>query len=113
MCAINPKFHRRFQLDFYTSHGERETFDELLAERLIWMEQAFNESGAIRVHVNEPSMSEDEWRMIHNALSVYQNTLFHRVELRKELQQLMDKVRDNHIAEPCVLTSPVQNSKQS
>lgn len=99
MCAINPKFKRFFRLAFYSSHGDQATFDELLNERLIWMEQAFNASGGIRVHVNDisPDFDESEWRMIHNALAGYQCTT--RVSaLRKATQQLMDRIRDQHIA---------------
>lgn len=53
MCAINPKHKKFFRLEFYTAFEGKEVFEELLAERLLWMEQAFNASGGIRVHINE------------------------------------------------------------
>ena len=51
-------------------------------------------------------LSDDEWRAIHNALSVYQCSFVvdqlqetaYVITKRKEIQQLMDKVRDNYIA---------------
>jgi hypothetical protein len=59
MCAINPKHKQFFSLEFYTAHGTKEQFEELLAERLCWMEQAFNASGGIRVHINETRSPDD------------------------------------------------------
>jgi PHD/YefM family antitoxin component YafN of YafNO toxin-antitoxin module len=49
-------------------------------------------------------LSEAEWRMIHNALAVYRtqtraSILTERlINLGDQIQQLMDKVRDNYIA---------------
>jgi hypothetical protein len=49
-------------------------------------------------------LTESEWRMIHNALSVYQSTFGSITESewaqlqRVKIQQLMNKIRDNQIA---------------
>ena len=49
-------------------------------------------------------LSTEEWRTIHNALSVYQCQIgsIHDTEWaqnrRAQLQQLMDKIRDNYIS---------------
>lgn len=51
-------------------------------------------------------LTEEEWRTIHNALSVYQNqfgSVFltkYAINKKQELQKLMDKVRDEYINEP-------------
>jgi ketopantoate reductase len=42
-------------------------------------------------------LTEKEWRTIHNALAVFQCTT-RDAQRRKEVQELMDKVRDEAIA---------------
>lgn len=43
------------------------------------------------------SFSESEWRTIHNALAVFQCSTT-EPERRKDIQRLMDKVRDEAIS---------------
>jgi hypothetical protein len=64
MCEINPKFKKFYKLEFFSAHGDQETFNELLTERLVWMEQAFNASGGIRVHVHEMPPEQDQQNRI-------------------------------------------------
>jgi len=59
MCAINPKHQQHFLLSFYTSHGTWSAFDKEVCERLIKLEQEFNETGVIRVHVKPYDSSEE------------------------------------------------------
>lgn len=47
-------------------------------------------------NLRQLSFNEHSWRVIHNALSVYQCTL--PVEKRADVQMLMDHIRDNAIA---------------
>ena len=44
-------------------------------------------------------LSEEEWRRIHNALSVYRTQTRRKglIKLGDEIQQLMDKVRNHYI----------------
>lgn len=47
-------------------------------------------------------LTEEEWRMIHNALAAAQSTVHwlapeRERRRRQQYQQLMDKVRDNYI----------------
>lgn len=54
MCEIGFKRKSLFKLEFFTAHeitpGE---WMSLVMERLLHLEQVFNESGAVRVHVHE------------------------------------------------------------
>jgi hypothetical protein len=57
-------------------------------------------------------LSSEEWRMVHNGLSMYQSTFgsIHDSEYaaaqRAKLQQLMDKIRDNFIKPNDKVPSP-------
>lgn len=42
-------------------------------------------------------LNESEWRVIYNALSVYESKFRLGSLKSQEIQQLMDKVRDNYI----------------
>lgn len=54
MCEINPKRKQIFLLEFFTSEViANEEWKELVYIRLLRLEQAFNESGKVRVHVHE------------------------------------------------------------
>jgi len=43
-------------------------------------------------------LTTQEWRTVHNALAVYQCS-FREIQKRRELQLIMDKIRDNFIAQ--------------
>ena len=54
MCAINPKRKQFFRLEFYTAHPMTdERWKELLSTTLIQLEQEFNKTGEIRVHITD------------------------------------------------------------
>lgn len=54
MCEINPKRKKIFRLEFFTAHDmDDEQWEKLVIERLLFLEQQFNKSGKIRVHVHE------------------------------------------------------------
>ena len=55
MCAINPARQQHFTLNFYTSNPNMtdERWQKLVLERILELEQAFNKTGEIRVHINE------------------------------------------------------------
>lgn len=56
-----------------------------------------------RAHIKNMQLTEREWRTVHNALSVFQSQYGtirdteYAAKRRKEIQELMDKVRDNFI----------------
>jgi hypothetical protein len=54
MCEINPKRKQFFRLEFFTAHIMTDArWEELVHKRLLELEQSFNESGEIRVHIHE------------------------------------------------------------
>lgn len=54
MCEINPKRAAAFRLEFFTAHEvSKERWNKLVLERLLDLEQAFNETGEIRVHIHK------------------------------------------------------------
>jgi hypothetical protein len=55
MCEINPAKASLFLLEFFTSDRRvtAEDWDQMVRERVLELEQKFNESGEIRVHVHE------------------------------------------------------------
>ena len=54
MCEINPKRAAYFKLEFFTSQEiSDERWEELVMSRLLRLEQEFNDTGAIRVHIHE------------------------------------------------------------
>jgi hypothetical protein len=55
MCEIHPARKKFFRLEFFTSDKNMpETrWNELVIERIIELEQSFNRSGEIRVHIHE------------------------------------------------------------
>lgn len=54
MCEINPKRKYIVQLEFYTAHEMTdERWNQLTLERILQIEQEFNKTGEIRVHVHE------------------------------------------------------------
>ena len=54
MCEINPKRKQFYRLEFFTSHPiSDEEWNLLVTERLFKLDQEFNQSGSIRVHVHE------------------------------------------------------------
>ncbi len=54
MCEINPKRKEFFRLEFFTTHEMTDDqWYQLICEKLIKLEQAFNEKGNIRVHIHE------------------------------------------------------------
>ena len=54
MCEINPKRRQVFWVEFFTAHPITEKrWQELVLLRLLKLEQEFNESGEIRVHIHE------------------------------------------------------------
>lgn len=55
MCAINPKFKKRFTLDVFTSDPEmsKEKFEQLVSEKALKTEMKLNEDMRLRWHVNE------------------------------------------------------------
>jgi hypothetical protein len=65
MCSINPKRKQSFALEFYTAHEMSDArWQELVLERILELEQAFNATGEIRVHINETErpVSEESLR---------------------------------------------------
>ena len=59
MCEINPKRKKFFRLEFFTSHPmTEEQWEQLLYFRLVELEQAFNQSGEIRVHIHDAEDKE-------------------------------------------------------
>jgi len=58
MCEINPKRTKIFRLEFFTSHSISEKeWNTLVVERLLELEQAFNATSQIRVHIH-PSQED-------------------------------------------------------
>jgi hypothetical protein len=55
MCEINPAHKQIFRLEFFTSNPymTEARWRELVLERLLELEQAFNKTGEIRVHIHE------------------------------------------------------------
>ena len=54
MCEINPKRKQFFRLEFFTAHQMTdEAWQKLVLERILELEQAFNMSGEVRVHIHE------------------------------------------------------------
>jgi hypothetical protein len=54
MCEINPKRKQFFRLEFFTAHVMTDArWQKLVLERLLELEQSFNETGEIRVHIHE------------------------------------------------------------
>ena len=59
MCEINPKRKRFFQLEFFTSHIiSDEEWEKLVLQRLLELEQSFNMTGRVRVHIHESTEKE-------------------------------------------------------
>lgn len=53
MCEINPKRSEFFKLEFFTSQDITDSeWTNLVLERILKLEQEFNASGKIRVHVH-------------------------------------------------------------
>jgi hypothetical protein len=54
MCEINPKRKQFFRLEFYTTKPmTQEEWNQLVLPKLLELEQKFNQSGEIRVHIHE------------------------------------------------------------
>lgn len=54
MCEINAKRTQKFVIEFFTSENtSQEIWSELVLDSLLKLEQSFNWSGKIRVHVHE------------------------------------------------------------
>lgn len=54
MCEINPKRIQFFRLEFFTAHPTTDArWQTLVLERLLKLEQEFNTSGEVRVHIHE------------------------------------------------------------
>lgn len=54
MCELNPKRTQIFRLEFFTSAEiTEEQWQQLVLPRLLALEQEFNTSGEVRVHVHE------------------------------------------------------------
>ena len=61
MCEINPKRKEIFTIEFFTAHEMTlERWRELVHQRLVVLEEAFNYSGEIRVHIHEEEKDATE-----------------------------------------------------
>lgn len=58
MCEINPSRKQYFRLEFFTTLPMTDDeWNVLVSGRLITLEQAFNATGNIRVHIHEDSFN--------------------------------------------------------
>ena len=61
MCEINPKRALRYKLEFFTAktmsdvEWEREVID-----RLLTLEQEFNRTGIVRVHIHDEQVDDED-----------------------------------------------------
>jgi hypothetical protein len=55
MCAINPRFKKRFLLDVYTSNPKmtKEDFEGLVIAHAVDIEQQLNSTPVLRWHIKE------------------------------------------------------------
>lgn len=54
MCEINSKKVKIFKIEFFTSHEiSDEKWNKLILKRLLKLEEEFNLSGEIRIHIHE------------------------------------------------------------
>ena len=54
MCEINPKRKQFFRLEFFTAHEiTKDEWNRIVLETILELEQKFNASGKVRVHIHE------------------------------------------------------------
>lgn len=69
MCEINPKRKAFYRLEFFTTKDMSDrAWLEFLSRKLNELEQAFNETGVVRVHVHE--QDDDENARLRDALEL-------------------------------------------
>lgn len=59
MCEINPKRKEFFRLEIFSTHPMTdETWNRLVTEKLLALEEAFNAKGNVRVHIHHEDEKE-------------------------------------------------------